>query len=65
MPLYRGMDRAALDAAYNNGAAVKESARIVAEWEAMLGIYERMASAELKPRVKRRHEQVIGVSAHH
>lgn len=33
MPLYRGMDRAALDAAYNNGAAVKESARIVAEWE--------------------------------
>lgn len=41
------------------------AARIVAEWEAMLGIYERMASAELKPRVKRRHEQVIGVSAHH
>jgi acetyl esterase/lipase len=28
------MDRAALDAAYNNGAAVKDSARIVAEWEA-------------------------------
>jgi arylformamidase len=32
--LYRGMDRAALDAAYNNGAAVKESARIVADWQA-------------------------------
>jgi len=28
------MDRAALDAAYNNGAAVKESARIVAGWQA-------------------------------
>ena len=32
--LYRGMDRAALDAAYNNAAAVKDSPRIVAEWEA-------------------------------
>jgi len=41
------------------------AARVVAEWDAMLGLYERMASAELKPRVKRRHEQVIGVSAHH
>jgi acetyl esterase/lipase len=28
------MDRAALDAAYNNSAAVKDSARIVADWEA-------------------------------
>jgi arylformamidase len=28
------MDRAALDAAYNNGAAVKDSAQIVADWEA-------------------------------
>jgi arylformamidase len=34
MTLYRGMDRAALDAAYNNGAAVKDSAQIVADWEA-------------------------------
>ena len=31
--LYRGMDRAALDAAYNNAAAVKNSAQIVADWE--------------------------------
>jgi len=31
--LYRGMDRAALDAAYNNGAAVKESAQIIADWQ--------------------------------
>jgi arylformamidase len=32
MSLYRGMDRAALDAAYNNGAAVADSARIVQDW---------------------------------
>lgn len=32
--LYRGMDRAQLDAAYNNGAAVKERDRIVADWTA-------------------------------
>jgi arylformamidase len=32
--LYRGMERAALDAAYNNAAAVKDSAQIVAGWEA-------------------------------
>jgi arylformamidase len=31
--LYRGMDRAALDAAYNNGAAVADSDRFIAEWE--------------------------------
>src|SRR5579883_1563485 len=33
MTLYRGMDRAALDAAYNNGAAVADSARFIALWE--------------------------------
>lgn len=32
--MYRGMDKAALDAAYNNGAAVSDSAQIVAGWEA-------------------------------
>jgi arylformamidase len=32
--MYRGMDRAALDAAYNNGAAVPDSPKIVADWEA-------------------------------
>src|SRR4051812_50090373 len=31
--LYRGMDRAALDAAYNNGAAVRNSAEIVTDWQ--------------------------------
>jgi len=34
MALYRGMERAALDAAYNSGAAVKDSAQLVAGWEA-------------------------------
>ncbi|MEW6688535.1 MAG: alpha/beta hydrolase [Pseudomonadota bacterium] len=34
MSLYRGMDRAALDAAYNNTAAVKDSAQILAGWQA-------------------------------
>lgn len=32
--VYRGMDRAALDAAYNNSVAVANSAKIVADWEA-------------------------------
>src|SRR5258708_852608 len=31
--LYRGMDRPTLDAAYNNGAAVANSAQIVAHWQ--------------------------------
>jgi acetyl esterase/lipase len=33
MSLYLGMDRATLDAAYNNSAAVTESARIMADWQ--------------------------------
>lgn len=33
MALYRGMDRTALDAAYNNSAAVAASAAIVADWQ--------------------------------
>ncbi len=33
MALYRGMDRPALDAAYNNSAAVAGSAGIVADWQ--------------------------------
>jgi arylformamidase len=32
--LYRGMDRAQLDAAYNNGAAVPERDAIIADWRA-------------------------------
>ena len=33
MTLYRDMDRAALDAAYNNGVAVADSAAWIARWE--------------------------------
>ncbi|MGO8920370.1 MAG: alpha/beta hydrolase [Stellaceae bacterium] len=33
MALYRGMDRKALDAAYNNSAAVGGSADIIADWQ--------------------------------
>ncbi|OGA50899.1 MAG: esterase [Betaproteobacteria bacterium RIFCSPLOWO2_12_FULL_63_13] len=34
MTLYRGMDRAQLDAAYNNSAAVADSPAILADWQA-------------------------------
>lgn len=34
MSIYRGMERAALDAAYNNSAAVAESSEILADWDA-------------------------------
>ena len=34
MSLYRDMDQATLDAAYNNSAAVADSAAILADWEA-------------------------------
>ena len=47
-------------AAYDRAAA-----QVVAEWDAMLGLYERMASPELRSRVRRRHEEVVAVSAHH
>lgn len=34
MSVYRGMDRAMLDAAYNNSAAVADSTKILADWDA-------------------------------
>jgi arylformamidase len=43
MALYRGMDRTALDAAYDNSAAVAGSAEIIADW--------RRRSAALRERV--------------
>ena len=36
-PLYRGMEKAALDAAYNNAVAVKNSAAIVEDWTRKTG----------------------------
>jgi hypothetical protein len=42
------------------------AAQAVAEWEALLGIYERMAATpQLKTQVRRANERVIAVSAHH
>lgn len=49
----------------NHPAYKQVAAEVVTEWEAMLGIYERMASPELRRRVRPRHEAVIAVSAHH
>ena len=42
-PIYRGMDRAALDAAYNNSAAVAGSQDYVARWR------ERSAAIRARP----------------
>ncbi len=45
--LYRGMDRAALDAAYNNSLAVAGSAEIVAAWERRSAELRRDPAAKL------------------
>src|SRR5260221_10212019 len=52
--LYRGMDRPTLDAAYNNGAAVANSAQIVADWQ---GRSDRLRSSasELRYGTAERH----------
>ena len=55
MSLYRGMDRAALDAAYNNSAAVVESAAFIADWE--------RRSAELRARRREHLDRPYGSGA--
>ena len=45
--LYRGMDRAALDAAYNVGAAVVTSAEIIADWQRRSEIFRRQHAGRL------------------
>ncbi len=59
---------APLEAAQSSGdraAYDRIAAEIVAEWEALLGLYERMAAtAELRTQVARAHERVVTVSAH-
>jgi arylformamidase len=47
LEVYRGMDKATLDAAYNNSAAVKESASMIAEWERQGRIIRSKANAQL------------------
>jgi hypothetical protein len=42
------------------------AAKTVAEWEALLGLYQRMATTPaLKAQVQRAHERVLTISAHH
>ena len=45
--LYRGMDRAQLDAAYNNGAAVPERDAIIADWRARSATVRRECQGRL------------------
>jgi arylformamidase len=46
-PIYRGMDRAALDDAYNNTAAVADSAEWIARWTDASAQVRRNAAARL------------------
>ena len=46
-PIYRGMDRAALDAAYNNSAAVADSADWLARWRERSAAVRAEANARL------------------
>lgn len=46
-PIYRGMDRAALDAAYNNSAAVADSGEWLAEWRVRSGASRAIPGAQL------------------
>lgn len=46
-PIYLDMDRAALDAAYNNSAAVTDSSRWLSEWRARSGTSRAMSGAQL------------------
>jgi arylformamidase len=47
MTTYRGMERAELDAAYNNRAAVANAAEIIADWNARSGRVRRERNAHL------------------
>jgi arylformamidase len=46
-PLYRGMDRATLDRAYQNGAAVPDTAAILESWRVRSAAYRRLHPALL------------------
>jgi arylformamidase len=47
MSLYRSMDRAALDAAYNNSAAVADSAQYIEDWQRRSAVLRARLSAHL------------------
>jgi len=46
-PIYRGMDRATLDAAYNNSAAVADSGEWLADWCVRSGVSRALPDAQL------------------
>ena len=52
--LYRGMDRAQLDAAYNNSAAVPERDTIVADWAARSARVRSPLGTYVRARTRRR-----------
>src|SRR5271157_1537399 len=47
VPIYRGMDRAALDAAYNNSAAVADSSAYLDRWRRRSALVRAMPDARL------------------
>lgn len=47
VPIYRGMDRATLDAAYNNSAAVADSSEWLADWQMRSAASRSMSAAQL------------------
>jgi arylformamidase len=58
MSIYRGMDQAALDAAYNNSLAVANSADVIADWEhrsaALAAAYPQYLDLRYGPRERNR-----------
>jgi len=53
-------------AAHDAAAYDRAAARAVAEWEAMLALYARMAiTPQVRTNVQRAHERMLAVSAHH
>ena len=46
-PIYRGMDRATLDASYNNSAAVTDSSEWLADWRVRSGAARSLVDAQL------------------
>src|SRR5262245_37596638 len=59
MALYRGMEKAALDAAYNNSAAVKGSAQIVEGWQARSNAFRNSHSTSLNLRYGRNPRNLL------
>jgi arylformamidase len=58
-PIYRGMDRATLDAAYNNSAAVADSAEWLARWRGRSASVRAMRGARLDVPYGSRERQKI------